>query len=57
MLANSEGRVGETILILMVILFFFGIVFMFILDSMMSGGWGEWAWEVCQVGVGLDEHL
>ena len=40
MLANSEGRVGETILILMVILFFFGIVFMIILDSMMSGGWG-----------------
>ncbi len=36
MLANSEGRVGETILILMVILFFFGIVFMFILDSMIA---------------------
>ena len=40
MLDNSEGRVGETILKIMVILFIFGIVFMFILDSMMSGGWG-----------------
>ena len=40
MLANSEGRFGATILKIMVILFFFWILFMFILDSMMSGGWG-----------------
>lgn len=40
MLANSEGRVGVTILRIVGILIFFGIVFTIILDSMMSGGWG-----------------
>ena len=40
MLANSEGRVGVTILRILGILIFFGIVFTIILDSMMSGGWG-----------------
>ena len=40
MLANSEGRVGVTILRIIGILIFFGIVFSIILNSMMSGGWG-----------------
>lgn len=40
MLANSEGRVGVTILRIVGILIFFGIVFTIILDSMMSGSWG-----------------
>ncbi len=40
MLANSEGRVGATILKIMVILFIFGICALAILDSMMSGGFG-----------------
>ena len=40
MLANSEGRVGVTILRIVGILIFFGIVATIILDSMMSGGWG-----------------
>jgi len=40
MLANSEGRVGVTILRIVGILIFFGIVFTIILDSMMNGGWG-----------------
>lgn len=40
MLANSEGRVGVTILRIVGILIFFGIVFSFVLDSFMSGGWG-----------------
>ena len=40
MLANSEGRVGVTILRIVGILIFFGIMFTIILDSMMSGGWG-----------------
>ena len=40
MFANSEGRVGVTILRIVGILIFFGIVATIILDSMMSGGWG-----------------
>ena len=40
MLADSEGKVGATILKIMGILLIFWIVFMFILSSMMSGGWG-----------------
>ena len=40
MLANSEGRVGVTILRIVGILVFFGIAATIVLDSMMSGGWG-----------------
>ena len=40
MLANSEGKVGVTILRIIGILLVFGIVFSFVLDSFMSGSWG-----------------
>ena len=40
MLANSEGKVGVTILKIIGILLIFGIVFSFVLDSFMSGSWG-----------------
>lgn len=40
MLANSEGKVGVTILKIIGIVLIFGIVFSFALGSFMSGSWG-----------------
>ena len=40
MLANSEGKVGVTILKIIGIVLIFSIVFSFALDSFMSGSWG-----------------
>ena len=40
MLANSEGKVGVTILKIIGIVLIFGIVFSFAVDSFMSGSWG-----------------
>ena len=40
MLANSEGKVGVTILKIIGIVLIFGIVFSFAMASFMSGSWG-----------------